>query len=96
MEEKIDAKDGSRLLMRIWRGSHSVQGMGIWGDRAFVLHDTGICGVHDLRGSKRSLYVCFRWAPGMRERLRKIIEIMLIPVCSATYTVRAIPFRFCM
>ncbi|MCI8517677.1 MAG: hypothetical protein HFG75_12575 [Hungatella sp.] len=53
MEEKIDAKDGSRLLMRIWRGSHSVQGMGIWGDRAFVLHDTGICGVHDLRGKQK-------------------------------------------
>ena len=34
--------------MRIYQGEHSVQGMGIWGDAAFVLHDTGICSVYDL------------------------------------------------
>lgn len=58
MEERIDGGDGGRLLMRIWRGSHSVQGMGIWENRAFVLHDTGICGVHDLDGREEEpLYV---------------------------------------
>lgn len=37
-----------QLVMHIQKTDHSVQGMGIWENRAFILYDTGICGVYDL------------------------------------------------
>ena len=44
----------SRLYMHFDRPDHPAQGMDVWGDRAYVLYDTGLCGVYDLisRSSK--------------------------------------------
>ena len=39
---------GSSLYMTCHRPIPNVQGMDIYGDRAFVLHDTGVCAVYDL------------------------------------------------
>ena len=39
---------GSSLYMTCHRPVPNVQGMDIYGDRAFVLHDTGVCAVYDL------------------------------------------------
>ena len=39
---------GSSLYMTCYRPIPNVQGMDIYGDRAFVLHDTGVCAVYDL------------------------------------------------
>lgn len=67
MTNILNGKDSS-LHMRIWRGIHSVQGMGIWQDQAFVLHDTGICGVHDLREGKEEPLCVFKlgsWNEGV-------------------------------
>ncbi len=48
----------SKVYMRFEKVSRSAQGMGIWGDRLFVLYDTGICGVYDLQSrSPRALDV---------------------------------------
>lgn len=38
----------SKLYMRFRKQMSSAQGMGIHGDRAFILYDTGICSVYDL------------------------------------------------
>lgn len=39
----------SKLYMRFEKAWHrAAQGMGIWGDRAFILYDTGACAVYDL------------------------------------------------
>lgn len=43
----IDGKDSS-LYMRFEKVMRSAQGMDIWGDRAFILYDTGACAVYDL------------------------------------------------
>lgn len=42
--------DGGRsmLFMRFQKQSRPAQGMDIYGDRMFILHDTGFCAVHDL------------------------------------------------
>ena len=39
---------GSKLYMTCYKPVPSAQGMAIDGDRAFVLHDTGVCAVYDL------------------------------------------------
>lgn len=39
----------SRLYMHFQKILHSAQGMDIWGDRAFILYDTGVCAVYDLK-----------------------------------------------
>lgn len=43
--------DGSRstLYMRCHKPLPSAQGMAIWEDRAYILYDTGVCGVFDLQ-----------------------------------------------
>lgn len=40
---------GAKLYMTCHRPIPNSQGMAIWGDRAFVLYDTGVCGVFDLK-----------------------------------------------
>ena len=44
-------RDGSqsRLFMRFEKKMRSIQGMAIWQDNAFILYDTGVCFVHDLK-----------------------------------------------
>lgn len=44
----IDGKD-SQKFMSFEKVLPSAQGMGIWGERAYILYDTGMCGVYDLR-----------------------------------------------
>lgn len=44
---------GSTLYMRCHRPVPNTQGMAIWGDRAFLLYDTGVCGVFDLKTRER-------------------------------------------
>ena len=39
----------SRLYMHFDKILPSAQGMGIWEDRAYILYDTGVCAVHDLK-----------------------------------------------
>ena len=43
--------DGSKatLYMEFKKKMHSAQGMSIWQDKAFILYDTGCCGVYDLK-----------------------------------------------
>ena len=48
----LDGSD-SRLYMEFDKILPSAQGMGIWEDRAYVLYDTGVCGVYDLKTRKR-------------------------------------------
>ena len=50
MNEKLLHLDGSAsaLYMRFDRPAHPAQGMDVFGDRAYVLYDTGLCGVYDL------------------------------------------------
>ena len=45
-------RDGSAstLYMKFDKILRSAQGMAIWQDRAFILYDTGMCGVYDLKG----------------------------------------------
>lgn len=43
----IDGK-GSSLYMHFEKVLRSAQGMDIWGDRAFILYDTGVCAVYNL------------------------------------------------
>lgn len=38
----------SRLFMRFHKILPSAQGMAVWEDKAFVLYDTGVCGIYDL------------------------------------------------
>lgn len=40
---------GSKRYMSFEKLLRSAQGMAIWGDRAFILYDTGVCGVYDLK-----------------------------------------------
>lgn len=40
---------GSVLYMRCHKPLPVAQGMDIWEDRAFILYDTGVCGVFDLK-----------------------------------------------
>lgn len=42
--------DGSKstLYMKFQKEMPSAQGMSIWNNRAFILYDTGGCGVYDL------------------------------------------------
>ena len=47
MEPYLDGS-GSELFMTYYKPVRSAQGMAIKGDRAFVLHDTGVCAVLDL------------------------------------------------
>lgn len=44
-------RDGSAsaLYMKFDKILPSAQGMAIWQDRAFILYDTGVCGVYDLK-----------------------------------------------
>ena len=46
--------DGSRslLFMRFDKQGRPAQGMDIFGERMFILHDTGFCAVHDLQTRK--------------------------------------------
>ena len=44
----LDGAD-SKLYMRFEQPIPNSQGMGIWQDRAFVLYDTGVCAVYDLK-----------------------------------------------
>ncbi len=48
MTKELDGR-GSSLYMRCHKPLPSAQGMDIWGDRAFILYDTGVCGVYDLK-----------------------------------------------
>lgn len=48
MKKELDGK-GSSLYMRCHNPLPLAQGMDIWGDRAFILYDTGVCGVFDLK-----------------------------------------------
>lgn len=45
-------RDGSAsaLYMKFDKVLRSAQGMAIWGDEAFILYDTGMCAVYDLKG----------------------------------------------
>lgn len=43
----LDGKDSS-LYMRFQKVMRSAQGMDIWGSRAYILYDTGVCAVYDL------------------------------------------------
>lgn len=40
---------GSKRYMSFEKILRSAQGMAIWGDRAFILYDTGLCGIYDLK-----------------------------------------------
>lgn len=40
----------SRTAMRFRKTMRSAQGMGIHGDRAYILYDTGMCSVYDIKG----------------------------------------------
>lgn len=44
---RVNGKN-SKLYMRFEKILPSAQGMAIWQDRAFILYDTGVCGVYDL------------------------------------------------
>ncbi len=48
MKNYLDGRN-STLYMRCHRPIPNTQGMDVWGDRAFVLYDTGVCGVFDLK-----------------------------------------------
>lgn len=48
MKNYLDGS-GSSLYMRCYKPLPVAQGMDIWGDRAFILFDTGVCGVFDLK-----------------------------------------------
>ena len=39
----------SRLFMRFDKVLRSAQGMAVWRDKAFILYDTGVCAVYDLK-----------------------------------------------
>ena len=47
------------LFMRLDRPVPNTQGMAIWQDRAFVLFDTGVCGVYSLSTRKRAPLAVF-------------------------------------
>lgn len=49
-EEQTVLQDGSAstLYMRFAKKLRSAQGMDIYGDRAYILYDTGVCAVYDL------------------------------------------------
>lgn len=49
MAEKHLDGSGSHLYMTCHKPLPAAQGMSIWGDCAFILYDTGVCGVFDLR-----------------------------------------------
>jgi len=44
----LDGAD-SKLYMRFEQPIKNAQGMAIWQDRAFILYDTGVCAVYDLK-----------------------------------------------
>lgn len=48
--------DGSNSTpyMRYHKAASAAQGMDIWQDKAFILYDTGICGVYDLAAKKHN------------------------------------------
>lgn len=48
MDRLLDGSGGARY-MRCHRPIPNTQGMDVWGDRAFLLYDTGVCGVFDLK-----------------------------------------------
>ena len=48
MTKYLDGGASTRY-MRCYKPLPAAQGMGIWQDRAFVLYDTGVCGVFDLQ-----------------------------------------------
>ena len=49
MKDLIVSGAESKVFMRFEKAKRSAQGMGIWGDRLFMLYDTGWCSVHDLQ-----------------------------------------------
>lgn len=49
MNDLIRDGSASTLYMKFDKILRSAQGMAIWQDRAFILYDTGICAVYDLR-----------------------------------------------
>ena len=48
MEKMLDGS-GSALYMRCHKPLPNAQGMAVWEDRAFILYDTGVCGVFDSK-----------------------------------------------
>lgn len=44
--------ENSRLYMKFKKIMPSAQGMGIWEDRAYILYNTGVCAVYDLKQRK--------------------------------------------
>lgn len=48
----LDGKD-SRLYMEFEKILPSAQGMAIWEDRVYILYDTGVCAVYDLKMRRR-------------------------------------------
>lgn len=48
MTKYLDGGASTRY-MRCYKPLPAAQGMGIWQDRAFILYDTGVCGVFDLQ-----------------------------------------------
>jgi len=49
MEKQYLDGSGSTLFMTCHKPLPAAQGMSIWGHRAFILYDTGVCGVFDLK-----------------------------------------------
>lgn len=47
-EQHLDGR-GSTLYMTCHKPLPSAQGMGVWDDRAYILYDTGVCAVFDLK-----------------------------------------------
>jgi len=54
----LDGKESS-LYMRFEKVLRSAQGMDVWGDRAFILYDTGVCAVYDLKNRKEAALAQF-------------------------------------
>jgi len=48
----VDGKD-SRLYMEFEKILPSAQGMAFWEDRVYILYDTGVCAVYDLKMRRR-------------------------------------------
>ncbi len=60
----------SKLYMRFEKAWHrAAQGMGIWGDRAFILYDTGACAVYDLVTGRMTVFADSK--PIRREEMAK-------------------------
>ena len=66
----ISGKD-TRLYMRTPRIGHPAQGMDIWQDLAFMLYDTGLCAIFDLKSKQErplALFPLGSYNPGEPSR----------------------------